>query len=83
DEGVATDFLLTESFATILNIVDASQLKRNLHLTIQLLEFGKPLVIALNMIDVAERRGMKIDIKKLSNCFGVPVVPVIARTGKG
>ncbi|ANB60163.1 ferrous iron transport protein B [Anoxybacteroides amylolyticum] len=83
DEGVATDFLLTESFTTILNIVDASQLKRNLHLTIQLLEFGKPLVIALNMIDVAERRGMKIDVNQLSARFGVPVVPVIARTGKG
>jgi ferrous iron transport protein B len=83
DEGVATDFLLTEDFSTILNIVDASQLKRNLHLTIQLLEFGKPLVIALNMIDVAERRGMKIDAKKLSEYFRVPVVPVIARTGKG
>jgi ferrous iron transport protein B len=83
DEGVATDFLLTEHFSTILNIVDASQLKRNLHLTIQLLEFGKPLVIALNMIDVAERRGMKIDAKKLSEYFRVPVVPLIARTGKG
>ncbi|MCL6585304.1 MAG: ferrous iron transport protein B [Anoxybacillus sp.] len=83
DEGVATDFLLTESFSTVLNIVDASQLKRNLHLTIQLLEFGKPLVMALNMIDVAERRGMKIDVKQLSTKLGVPVVPVIARTGKG
>lgn len=83
DEGVATDFLLTESFSTVLNIVDASQLKRNLHLTIQLLEFGKPLVMALNMIDVAERRGMKIDVKQLSTRLGVPVVPVIARTGKG
>ncbi|WP_027410317.1 ferrous iron transport protein B [Anoxybacteroides tepidamans] len=83
DEGVATDFLLTEPFSAILNIVDASQLKRNLHLTIQLLEFGKPLVIALNMIDVAERHGMKIDINKISECFHVPVIPVVARSGKG
>lgn len=83
DEGVATEFLLTESFSAIVNIVDASQLKRNLHLTVQLLEFGKPLMIALNMIDVAEKRGVKVDAEKLSQCIGVPVIPVIARTGKG
>lgn len=83
DEGVATEFLLTESFSAIVNIVDASQLKRNLHLTVQLLEFGKPLIIALNMVDVAEKRGVKVDAEKLSQCIGVPVIPVIARTGKG
>jgi ferrous iron transport protein B len=83
DEGVATEFLLTEPFSAIVNIVDASQLKRNLHLTVQLLEFGKPLVMALNMIDVAEKRGVKVDAEKLSQCIGVPVIPVIARTGKG
>ncbi|MGP3561447.1 ferrous iron transport protein B [Geobacillus sp. BK01] len=83
DEGVATDFLLTESCSAIVNIIDASQLHRNLHLTVQLLEFGRPLVIALNMVDVAEKRGVKVDAAKLSNDLGVPVVPVIARTGKG
>lgn len=83
DEGVATEFLLTESFSAIVNIVDASQLKRNLHLTVQLLEFGKPLIMALNMIDVAEKRGIKVDAKKLSQCISAPVIPVIARTGKG
>ncbi|KQB93211.1 Ferrous iron transport protein B [Geobacillus sp. PA-3] len=83
DEGVATDFLLTEPCSAIVNIVDASQLQRNLHLTVQLLEFGRPLIIALNMVDVAEKRGIKIDAVKLSRHLGVPVVPVIARTGKG
>ncbi|WP_445612358.1 ferrous iron transport protein B [Geobacillus sp. YF-1] len=83
DEGVATDFLLTEPCSVIVNIVDASQLKRNLHLTVQLLEFGRPLIIALNMVDVAEKRGINIDAAKLSRHLGVPVVPVIARTGKG
>lgn len=83
DEGVATDFLLTEPCSVIVNIVDASQLQRNLHLTVQLLEFGRPLIIALNMVDVAEKRGVKIDAAKLSRHLGVPVVPVIARTGKG
>ncbi|KYD28889.1 ferrous iron transport protein B [Parageobacillus toebii] len=83
DEGVATDFLLTEPCSAIVNIVDASQLRRNLHLTVQLLEFGKPLLVALNMVDVAEKRGVKVDAEKLSRCIGAPVVPVIARTGKG
>ncbi len=83
DEGVATDFLLTEQCSAIVNIVDASQLRRNLHLTVQLLEFGCPVVIALNMVDVAEKRGVKVDAAKLSKYLGVPVIPVIARTGKG
>ncbi|QNU25188.1 ferrous iron transport protein B [Geobacillus zalihae] len=83
DEGVATDFLLTEPCSAIVNIVDASQLQRNLHLTVQLLEFGRPVVIALNMVDVAEKRGVKVDAAKLSKYLGVPVIPVIARTGKG
>ncbi|MGG3894991.1 ferrous iron transport protein B [Geobacillus stearothermophilus] len=83
DEGVATDFLLTEPCSAIVNIVDASQLRRNLHLTVQLLEFGCPVVIALNMVDVAEKRGVKVDAAKLSKYLGVPVIPVIARTGKG
>lgn len=83
DEGVATDFLLTEPCSAIVNIVDASQLRRNLHLTVQLLEFGRPVVIALNMVDVAEKRGVKVDAAKLSKYLGVPVIPVIARTGKG
>ncbi|MGG4000477.1 ferrous iron transport protein B [Anoxybacillus kestanbolensis] len=83
DERVVTQFLLTESFDEILNIVDASQLERNLLLTVQLLEFGKPLAIALNMVDVAERRGIFIDQTKLAEALRVPVVPVVARTGKG
>lgn len=83
DEGVVTDFLLNDSFSDILNIVDASQLKRNLHLTVQLLEFGHPLTIGLNMIDVAGQRGVFIDHQKMSDALGVPVIPVIARNGKG
>ncbi|MCL6617655.1 MAG: ferrous iron transporter B, partial [Anoxybacillus ayderensis] len=83
DERVVTQFLLTESIDEMLNIVDASQLERNLLLTVQLLEFGKPLAIALNMVDVAERRGIFIDQTKLATMLRVPVVPVVARTGKG
>ncbi|WP_297990287.1 ferrous iron transport protein B [Anoxybacillus sp.] len=83
DERVVTQFLLTESFEEILNIVDASQLERNLLLTVQLLEFGKPLMVALNMVDVAKRRGIFIDQQKLAEALRVPIVSVVARTGKG
>ncbi|WAA09028.1 ferrous iron transport protein B [Fervidibacillus albus] len=83
DEEVVSTFFMNRSFTGILNIVDASQLERNLYLTAQLLEYGKPLIIALNMLDVARRRGLEIDISQLSKELGVPVVPIIARTGEG
>lgn len=83
DEGVATRFLLEEDFQGIVNIIDASQLERNLYLTVQVLEFGKPLIIGLNMIDVARSRGMEIDIDRLSTELQVPVYPIVARTGTG
>ncbi|MEH7081378.1 ferrous iron transport protein B [Neobacillus drentensis] len=83
DEGVVTSFFLNESVDRLLNILDASQLERNLHLTLQLLEFDKPALIGLNMVDVANKRGIQIDASKLSNLLGVPVVPVVARSGKG
>ncbi|MNX18054.1 Ferrous iron transport protein B [compost metagenome] len=83
DEEVASRFLLGESFDSILNVVDASQLDRNLNLTVQLLEYGKPLVIALNMMDVARQSGLEIDTSRLSELLGVPVIPVVARSGKG
>ncbi|MFX3624354.1 MAG: ferrous iron transport protein B [Ectobacillus sp.] len=83
DEQVATNFLLQESFSSILNIIDASQLERNLQLTVQLLEFGKPLMIGLNMVDVASGRGFNIDTEKLETALGVPVYPVVARKGVG
>lgn len=83
DEAVATEFLLNDSFQAILNIVDASQLLRNLQLTIQLLEFGAPMVLGLNMIDVARSQGIHIDQEMLSKRLGVPVQSIVARTGKG
>ncbi|MDP4083977.1 MAG: ferrous iron transport protein B [Bacillota bacterium] len=83
DEGVVTSFFLNDSVDKLLNILDASQLERNLHLTIQLLEYGRPLFIGLNMMDVAENRGIHIDVKMLSALLGVTIVPVVARSGKG
>jgi ferrous iron transport protein B len=84
DEGVATHFLLSEDFSLILNIIDASQIERNLYLTLQLLEFGKPMLIGLNMMDVARSRGMIINEAKLSQLLmRSPILPIVARTGKG
>jgi ferrous iron transport protein B len=83
DEGVVTNYFLSEQPDQLLNIIDASQMERNLHLTIQLLEYEKPLSIGLNMIDVAKNRGIHIDIDCLSERLGTQVTPVIARSGKG
>jgi ferrous iron transport protein B len=67
----------------IVNIVDASNLERNLYLSVQFMEMGIPVCIALNMMDVAKKRGVEIDIERLSQLLGVPVIPTVARTGKG
>ncbi|SFJ76851.1 ferrous iron transport protein B [Thermoflavimicrobium dichotomicum] len=83
DEGVATNYLLNEDVSIILNIVDASQLKRNLYLTLQLLEYGNPLLICLNMVDVAESLGLQINHEKLAKKLACPVIPIVARTGEG
>jgi len=83
EELVARDFLVNERPQVVINIVDASNLERNLYLSAQFLELGVPIVIALNMIDVAEARGISVKAEKLSELLRVPVVPIIARSGKG
>jgi len=83
EEVVARDFLVNEKPAVIVNIVDASNLERNLYLSVQFMEMGMPVCIALNMMDVAQKRGIEINAEKLSDLLGVPVVPMVARTGKG
>ncbi len=83
EEVVARDFLVNERPRVTVNIVDASNLERNLYLTIQFLELGIPTCVALNMMDVARSRGLEIDAKKLSRLLGVPVVPIVARSGFG
>ncbi|RUM38518.1 MAG: hypothetical protein DSY58_02100, partial [Desulfobulbus sp.] len=83
EELVARDYLVNEKPDMVIDIVDASNLERNLYLTTQFLELGIPLVIALNMVDVAEKRGIKIHTQKLAKLLGVPVVPIIARSGQG
>ncbi|MHB1350672.1 MAG: ferrous iron transport protein B [Desulfobulbus sp.] len=83
EELVARDFLVNEKPDVVLNIVDASNIERNLYLTCQFMELGVPVVIALNMIDVARSRGFDIDSDKLSSLLQAPVVPIIARSGQG
>ncbi|WP_310831884.1 ferrous iron transport protein B [Paenibacillus pedocola] len=83
DEGVAAQYLIEESPEALVNIVDASQLERNLLLTLQLLEYGKPTVLGLNMIDVAKARGIYVNPEILQKHLGITVLPLVARTGKG
>ncbi|MDH7602961.1 MAG: ferrous iron transport protein B [Armatimonadota bacterium] len=83
EEMIARDFLISGGVDVVVNVVDAANLERNLYLTMQLLELGVPLVIALNMIDEAEKRGQHIDTAKMSRLLGVPVVPTQARAGIG
>jgi ferrous iron transport protein B len=83
EEVVARDYLVQEKPDVVINITDASNLERNLYLSTQFLELGVPMIIALNMIDVAQDRGITLDAKKLSALINVPVIPIIARSGKG
>jgi ferrous iron transport protein B len=83
EEIVARDFIINEKPDVVINIVDASNLERNLYLTMQFLELGVNVCIALNMIDIAEKRGIKIDAQKLSELLKVPVIPIIAKKGEG
>ncbi len=83
EEVVARDFLVNERPAAVIDIVDAANLERNLYLTLQFMELGVPVIVALNMIDVAQQRGISIDTEKLSRLLNVPVVATIARRGEG
>ena len=83
EEIVARNYIVEGNPDVVVNIVDASNLERNLYLTTQIIELGKPMVIALNMMDVAEKRGIKIDIDKLSKELGVPIVSVVATKNEG
>ncbi|MCI8631396.1 MAG: ferrous iron transport protein B [Firmicutes bacterium] len=83
EEVIARKYLLNEKPSAILNIVDGTNLERNLYLTTQLAELGIPVVIAVNMMDIVEKRGDKIDIRKLSQQIGCPVYAISALKGTG
>ena len=84
EEKVTRNCVMDDDIEVIVNVVDASSLERNLYLTLQLLELGKPVVLALNMMDIVEERGMEIDLHRLPELLGdIPVVPVSAAKRKG
>ena len=83
EEVVARNYLVNEKPDAILNIIDGSNLERNLYLTTQLLELGLPVVVAVNMIDVVRRNGDRLDAVKLSKKLGCPVIEISALTGEG
>jgi len=82
EEIVARDFIVKERPDAIINIVDATNIERNLYLTVQLLELERPMVLALNFMDEVERHGDHIDVGRLSQALGIPVIPITARSGK-
>jgi ferrous iron transport protein B len=83
EEIVARNYLINERPDLVVDIVDASNLDRNLYLAVQFKELGIPLIIALNMVDVATTRGIKVDAETLSTLFNVPVVSTVARSNRG
>jgi ferrous iron transport protein B len=83
EERVARDLLVNERPDVVVDVVDASNLERNLYLTTQLIELEQPTVVALNMVDMAERRGKQVDTELLGTLLGVPVVATVAARGKG
>ncbi|MGO8942411.1 MAG: ferrous iron transport protein B [Syntrophobacteraceae bacterium] len=83
EELVARNYLIQDRPSAVINIVDASNLDRNLYLTVQLLELGIPVLIALNMVDMATARGFEINPEELGRRLRVPVIPTVARTGSG
>ncbi|MGB7789497.1 ferrous iron transport protein B [Methanoregula sp.] len=83
EELVSRDFIALEHPDAVINVIDASALERNLFFTIQLLELAPPLMIAVNQVDLAEKKGITIDTQKFSALLGVPVVQTVAIRGKG
>ncbi|MBC8402399.1 MAG: ferrous iron transport protein B [Candidatus Marinimicrobia bacterium] len=83
EETIARGYIIDKHPDVVVNIVDAANLQRNLFLTTQLIELGAPLVVVLNMMDMADEKGLEIDIATLGVLLGVPVVKMIGRTGQG
>lgn len=84
EEIIARDFIIQECPDVVINVIDATNLERNLYLTVQLLELDVPVVLALNMTDALQKDGAKIDVKSLSQLLGnIPVVHTAANQGQG
>jgi ferrous iron transport protein B len=83
EEVIARDFIIDARPAAVVVVVDAANLERNLYLVVQVIEMEAPVVVALNMSDIAEAKGLKIDAERLTQGLGVPVVPTVAREERG
>ena len=83
EEVIARDYIVNEKPDCVINIIDSTCIERNLYLSLQIMETGVPTVLALNMMDEVEKRGIKIDAEGISKALGVAVVPITARSGKG
>ncbi len=83
EEKLSRQYILGQDVDVIVDVADASSLERNLYLTLQLIEMGKPVVLALNMMDIVEERGMEIDLHRLPEMLRIPVIPVSARKRSG
>lgn len=83
EEQVSRQFIQSDQVDVVVDVADASSLERSLYLTLQLLELGKPVVLALNMMDIVEKRGIDLDLHRLQELLGIPVIPVVARKKKG
>ena len=83
EELISREYIAVEKPDSVINVVDSSVLERNLFFTLQLMELETPMVIALNQVDMAKKKGIKIDYKKLEKTLGVPVIPTVATKGTG
>jgi len=83
EEQITRDYIVQEKPDVVINVIDASVLERNLYFTLQLIELDRPIIIALNQIDQASRKGIQIDVEKMEKILGVPVIPTIATKGVG
>ncbi|WP_455717694.1 ferrous iron transport protein B, partial [Anaerosporobacter sp.] len=83
EEKLSREYILDDSVDVIVDVADASCLERNLFLTLQLIELGKPVILGLNMMDIVKERGMEIDLHRLPEMLGIPVIPVSARKKTG
>jgi len=83
DEKIAKNFIVKNRPDVVVDVIDSTNLERNLYLALLLIESGANVVIALNMWDIAKERGMEIDVRRLEGLLGVPVVPTVATTGEG
>ena len=78
EEKLTRQYILEDNVDIIVDVADASSLERNLYLTLSLLELGKPVILALNMMDIVEERGMELDLHRMPEMLGIPVIPVSA-----